>query len=539
MAAGEPQWVGQVAWAEQAVCGCGRSSKGDVMNTVYVYLLALLLAISSSSVVSAQPNLVVVLADDLDAQSLTTALANGLMPNLNQYIVGKGLTFTESFVTDAICCPSRATLLTGRYSHNHGVRSNIAPTGGVGLFADSSTLATWLQGGGYFTSYIGKYLNGYGGVDVTGDGLVTADDLKYIPPGWNDWRVLLGQTTYHMWNYSLNLNGVIVRYGETEAEYQTDVLADQAINAMVRHHNVAPTKPLFLLVAPVAPHVEKGLGVVVNSYDDFWKFTIRPAPRHAGSVTLALPQPPSFNELDMTDKPAWVQGLPYMTPTDIAVLETQYRNRLESLRAVDDLIGRVVGALAAYGMLPNTALVFTSDNGYMLGEHRTAQKESAYEESIRVPLFVRTPATVTIPSSSAALVLNTDLAPTMLELAGVTPGMPPDGTSFVPLLTAPSSVWRRRFIIEHVGSAGATTRPPTYDAIRTSVAVSPAPKMLYVEYADGTVEFYALQLDPYERTSLHDDQTLLRVQQRALLSSWLGQLRACVGAGCHTLEFAD
>lgn len=463
-----------------------------------------------------QPNVVVIMTDDLSTKELNVVLNKGWMPNLKTYLINKGTTFTQSFVTNPVCCPSRSTFLTGQYSHNHGVQNNYRPNGGVTALNDNSTLATWLKQAGYRTCLIGKYLNEYG----TNATASPSDDRTYVPPGWDNWQALFGNFHY-LYNYSLNDNGEIVNYGANPAkppeEYQTDVLAQRSVNFINESEAIDDSKPFFLFVTPPAPHL---LG----------EKPIEPAPRHQGSASqVLLPQKPSFNEQDVSDKPPWIRNK-QLTPEEIAEVQKSYRSRLEAMRAVDDLIGRVVTVLVENGELKNTVLIFTSDNGHLFGEHRHIGKSKPYEESIRVPLYIRAPEFSTKQSVSQ-IVLNNDLAPTIAEFAGATPTIPVDGRSLIPLLRNPSLAnWRQRFLIQN-----SQIQSQSYSAIRTSRADTGTPNQLYAKYLAGNQEFYDLESDPYQLQSLHNE-TGMRQQQIQTLQNRLANLKVCKGLNCQILE---
>jgi N-acetylglucosamine-6-sulfatase len=482
---------------------------------------------------SSRPNVIVVMTDDLDVGSMDRLEQLGRAPHIKAHVIDRGTRFTNAFVTNSLCCPSRATFLTGQYPHNHGALKNI-PEEGILAFDDRNTLAVWLQNTGYTTSFIGKYLNRYGTSDVTGDGTVDDDDRRYVPPGWDDWQVLLDPSTYGVYNYRINDNGQFVTYGANAADYQTDVLAARAA-AFIR--NAAGTgSPFFLVVMPLAPHVEVFWWSFLQTP---WQWSIRPAPRHFFTLPVSLPRPPSFNEADVSDKPAWVQEYrPRMTAFDTWAVTQQYRRRLESLRSVDDLVGQVVAALQDTGELDNTAIIFTSDNGYLHGEHRMPQKLVAYEESIRVPLMVRLPGGS--PSVVDHVVINNDLAPMIAELTGAIPSLPIDGTSFLPLLRESVTQWRRRFLVRHWQTvADLRWDVPSFTAIRSEEPVMRRGDVLYVEYDDPaqTPEFYDMRIDPWQMDSLHATMNPARLQQIQQLRVWASQLSTCQGEGCRALEF--
>ncbi len=472
-----------------------------------------------------RPNIIVIVADDLDAASLEA------MPRAKALLADQGTSFTNFFVSLALCCPSRATILRGQYAHNHQVLTNRPPNGGFQRFRalghELSTVATWLHDAGYHTVLLGKYLNGYPqGVDPT-----------YVPPGWDEWYSPVGGTPYANVSYRMNENGTIVSYGQREDDYLTDVLARKANDIIWRAADRG--WPFFMYLATYAPHAPA-----------------TPAPRHQDTFPgVAAPRPPSFNEDDINDKPAWLRNRPPLGPRQMEQIDALYRRRLQSLQAVDELIERLVGALEATGQLGRTYLFFTSDNGFHLGQHRLPQgKNTAYEEDIRVPLIVRGPG---VPAGRVIehLAANTDLAPTFAELAGLAAPEFVDGRSLVPLLSpeppAPAQ-WRQAVLIEHFADrvprrqaqeqrrrepprerrAQPRRRPargggaPTFAAIRT-------PQYVYIEYASGERELYDLRVDPYELSNLAS------AAPPALLSSLAERLHAlqrCNGAGCRAVE---
>lgn len=448
------------------------------------------------------PNIVVVMADDLDQRSTEILLDNGLMPNLQQYIIDKGVTFTESFATYPICCPSRATFLTGQYPHNHNVMNNALPLGGVTKLNDSSTLATWLQDAGYRTLYVGKYLNGYG-EDTT---------ETYIPPGWDDWQATTGNQAYRMYSYDVNDNGAIIDYTRKESDYQTDVLAQRAVQAIAETEAIDST-PFFLYVNPLAPHEDGRTPDCALNYGDI--ATTRPAARHIGKTSnIEFPRPPSFNETDVSDKPNVLQ-VPPLNEQHTKCFEDLFHARLETMLAVDELIGQIVMQLINNNELDHTVVVFTSDNGLLMGEHRLHGKQRVYEESIRVPLYVRVPRVA--PGLIDKLVINNDLAPTFLEISRGKAGIVIDGRSLMPLINNPSISWRNGFLIED----------NLYTAVRTADYV-------YAWYYTGASEIYDLETDPYQLENSRRDPAWS--SKIGALEEWRAALAACKGTECQLLE---
>lgn len=407
-----------------------------------------------------RPSLILVLTDD---QRWNTLWA---MPTVRRSLKRQGVGFRNSFVVNPHCCPSRATILTGRYSHSTGVYTNEDEFhGGFANFDDDSTIATWLDDAGYRTALLGKYLNGYSPVDS-----------DYIPPGWDRWLAFAtrarGAGKYY--DYMLSDDGKPVYLGRHPEDYSTDVLAREAVDFICETEG-----PLFLVYAPYAPH-----GPAI------------PAPRHRDEFNdLRLEIPPSYDESDVSDKPRWVRKLPRAGPY------RSHRDYLRTLLGVDEALGDILEALGETRRLHNTLIVFASDNGFMWGEHRHRFKLAPYEESIRVPFVIRFDRLIEEPHIDRRLVLNLDVAPTLADAAGVpAPGV--EGKSLLPLLTGDAKGWRDHFLIEHLHVASPTARDvvPTYCAVRTR-------RELYVAYRTGEEELYDLRSDPYQLHNRSDDRS--------------------------------
>jgi N-acetylglucosamine-6-sulfatase len=481
----------------------------------------------------AQPNIVVIVADDLDQSLFTRMYLEGYLPTIRSYIGDRGTIFRNSFVTTSLCCPARATLLTGQYSHNHNVLDNLKPLGGVTKFNASTALPVWLKGGNYITGLVGKYLNGYGA-----DGsqpLSSPENPGHIPSGWDFWRAL---TTNEMYGYNVTQWDSVSKTTKlaTYSEYQTDKLAQMAANfiAGVEQYDA---RPFFLLLAPFAPHEDEGGGATTSCASKLWRNVVTPSAFYLGTMAHyfgSLPQPPSYNEADVADKPAFIQAFPQLTAEEVDCARLQYQLRAEAMRSVDDMVQTVVNALITHGELADTILVFTSDNGYSLGEHRLCCKISGYEEAIRVPLLMSGPG---IPVGVIdALVLNNDLAPTFAAWAGVTPAVAVDGRSLLPLLQNPGTPWRKRFLVEYLGEAHPPI--PKFQAVRTGPQDS-VPRAYFVAWQEATPsrEFYELATDPHQIDSTHLlDAT---ASKRATLQQYLNRLGNCGKIGQPTCRDAE
>src|SRR5918999_2860244 len=371
-----------------------------------------------------KPNVLVLLTDDQTIESMR------VMGGVRAELGASGTTFEQSFVSNPLCCPSRATLYTGQYTHNHGVIGNRPPEGGYGRLDKNEWLPVWLQRAGYHTVHIGKFMNRYGL-----DALPTE-----VPPGWDEWYTSVDPSTYSFTEYQLNENGALRWHGE----YSTDEYSDLAVDAVKRL--AAGGEPFFLSVAYLAPHS----GRPRESDDPAGLATAMPAPRHRDAFAAEpLPVTPAFDEADVSDKPSFVQRLPRLSAEREAAMRELYQQELESLLAVDEGIVRVVAALREAGELEDTLVVFTSDNGFFHGEHRVPYgKVMVYEPSIRVPLVLRGPG-VPAGERRRQLVTNADLAPTILEAAGAVPaGRVPDGRSLFPLLGDRGLAWGRELLVE-------------------------------------------------------------------------------------------
>lgn len=497
---------------------------------------------------TSKPNILFVLMDDMDADTIDRE-PEKYAPNIKKLLIDKGVTFPNFFVDVSLCCPSRTSILRGQYAHNTGVLTNSPPNGGFQKAHENKlereTIATSLQANGYRTALIGKYLNGYPD---------TAPNDTYIPPGWREWYSPMEKgkgknkqqnygNPYSQYGYTLNQNGKLVRYGNEEKDYGTDVYTGFATDFIKR--SAKDGKPFFLYLAPFNIHAP-----------------YTPAERHKDLFKgVKAPTPPNFNETDgFNTKPEFMRKLDKLDGGQIDAVNKRYRKRLQSLQSVDEAIGKLVNTLKKNGQLENTYIIFTSDNGYKQGIHRASVgKESAYEEDIRLNLVVRGPG---IPAGRKLpqIVGNIDFFPTFTDMAGVKPPAFVDGRSFLPLLkgrTPEPRKWRSAFLVEHTqnqnlleaeenldddllhladedgsqlappGNKKQVPKIPDYQAIRTR-------NYTYVEYSkNADKELYDIKKDPYQLHNLAStaDRVLLK-----RLAGQLNKLRTCEVNSCRATE---
>ena len=412
-----------------------------------------------------RPNFVVVLTDDMRESDWRA------LPRTQELINDQGTVFPNFFLTTAVCSPSRASILTGLYAHNHGVTRNSGKNGGADQYKQRNlaerSLPNALKQVGYRTGLFGKFMNGMsekGGIPGPWDRWMASAELSYYRPLMND-------------------NGK-PRDFQKSRQYSTDIIAGRAVEFI---RDTGDETPLFLLFAPKAPH---GPSI--------------PARRHRGTFGGAQRErSPDVNEADVSDKPAVVRG---GKDVGLGTLDNLERKRLESLLSVDEAVERIVGALDEEGRLDNTYIFVLSDNGYMMGSHRLMQKGLAYRESTQVRMAVRGPA---FPSGiDERVAANIDIAPTIVDLAGA--ALPdPDGLSLT------GAFARDAVLLEGFGGKDG------YQAVRTD-------RHLYVEYAKGGRELYDYEVDPYELDNLLPADEAAAAPFVARLEA----LRGCVGAEC-------
>jgi N-acetylglucosamine-6-sulfatase len=444
-----------------------------------------------------RPNVVMVMTDDQTLEQMR----RDTMPKTTKLVLRSGTNFEQAIATTPLCCPSRATFLTGQYAHNHGVLEN-----DYGLLRDeSSTLPVWLQAAGYRTIHVGKYMNRY----------KKARGPNTIAPGWDQWHSALER--YSFYDYVLRINGRKKSYGDEPDDYLTRVLNEIAVKQVEK---AAGPRPFYLQVDQYAPHIAPGDkdrcdGAAVPDPRDYERFT-----------DVSLPEPPNFNEADVSDKPSFIQRLRPLKRKKIRDLERRYGCALASLRGVDRGVADLFQALDRSGELDDTVVIFVSDNGFYYGEHRIPDaKQNPYEEALRIPLAIRVPpaflAGADQRGSVSELVGNIDVVPTILEFAGASPCTAEgacrtlDGRSLVPFLTGNAGAIPndRSFAVElqriALNAPILGGRACTYSGVRTQNRLyvhhteALNPRTRACEPVDDT-ELYDLQADPFQLESRHD-----------------------------------
>ena len=455
-----------------------------------------------------RPNIVFVVTDDLSWNLVR------FMPEVKR-MQRSGATFSRYFVTSSLCCPSRATILTGRYPHNTGVVRNTPPHGGYQAFerrVEHATFVPHLKRAGYRTAYLGKFLNGF------------AAKRDRPPPHWDLW--FANGRGYRNHDYDLlerdvtrkgragSRDGRVLHFGRRPRDYLVDVIRRRG-NRFIR---AAGRKPFFIAFSTFTPHLP----------------TV-PAKRHRRRFKrLPVPRSAAFN-VRTANPPRWLAQHPRLSMRRLTRIRREWRRRARSVLSIDELLRSVRRNLEAQGIARRTYVVFTYDNGYHHGEHRhVAGKRTAYDHDIRVPLIVAGPG-IAPRAEIDEMAANIDLAPTFVRMAGGRPPPRTDGMSLLPLLRGVPAPWRDEVLIEyrrpsHRGylDPDATDEfvrsPPRYDALRTADG-------LYVEHGTGEREYYDHATDPFE---LSNRYSWLRLGERVRLRRSLRQLRRCAGIGCRS-----
>ncbi len=453
---------------------------------------------------AAGPNIVFVLADDFSLNLMTTQnniLAQS-MPNLAK-MMREGASFSQYFVTDSLCCPSRTSIFTGMFPHNSGVYTNTSPDGGFGKFMaqgdDGKTFAVALHDKFYQTAMMGKYLNGY---EPTRDG---------VGKGWSDWAV--AGNGYPNYNYALDNNGIL----DTPPAHLTDQISELGQTFIKQ----AVGSPFFLELATFSPHAP-----------------YVPPTRYANAFAdIGYPVTPAYQARPDAAAPSWLKAIPPISQNQLARLAEDFRKRVRSDKGIDDMIGAVRKELADLGLADNTYVIFSSDNGYHMGEYSMyAGKQTPFDTDIHVPLVIVGPG-IAAGTRIDDITMNVDFAPTFRELAGLAPSASVDGHSLVALLHGGSEAKRNMALVEHVHTGPRSDNPdaqtqksgdpPNYVALRLADA-------MYVEYDGGEVNYYDLKADPYE---LHNIAGTLSAEKLKALHAALQANHSCVGtAACMAAQ---
>jgi N-acetylglucosamine-6-sulfatase len=465
--------TGAGSTAEMRAQGGSDGPRARPLVAVVLALLACVAAAEASTTdatLDRRPNVLLIITDDQPWDTLPVTVGPAAMPWLEARLddpSDRWIRFTNAFVNVPLCCPSRASILTGRYARHTGVESNVD---GADL-DESSTLATWLDDAGYQTAFIGKYLNGY-----------PWDRGAYVPAGWDRFLAKRNRditTTYE--GYPFVDQGVPLIAGTSEDAYATAMLAGEAASFL---RGASAGAPWFLVFAPSAPHEPwTPAAQDVGSFDD---------------VPIAMPDERAMNHV--VGAPDWVNGLPAIDATMADDLEQERRHMLETLRGVDRAVASLVAEVRARGEMDDTLIVVISDNGFSFGEHRWVGKRCPYAACVRVPLVMRTPWAAA--GEIETPVTNVGLTPTILDVAGVdAAGGRSDGLSLRPMLDdrVGGVIDRAAVLVEWAGDG----EVPAWRGVRTA-------GFSYVEHADGTVELFDLvgtlgRPDPAELRNRADD----------------------------------
>lgn len=406
-----------------------------------------------------RPNFLVIVTDDQRFDTMQ------YMPKTQELIFDQGVTFSKAYITTPFCCASRSSILTGMYAHNHEVYVNEDKL-------KYKTFVEDLHKNGYYTGLVGKYLNSWDGSER---------------PEFDFWVSFWGGTVPSYYDPDLNVNGTWSK----QTGYITYLFKDQVINFL--DEASGKRKPFFLLFAPNAPHAPFTPAKEDNAlYQD-----------------LAPYRPENYNEEDISDKPASISEKPLLTEEESASIDKLRRRQILTLTALDRSIEEIMAKLEATGEMDNTVIIFISDNGHHWGEHRLDQKNTAYEESVKVPFAIRYPMLIPAPYIEDRLVSNIDIAPTLYELSETKMTTDMDGMSLLPLITGTEN-WRTSLLLEAWPDRGAWT------AIHTG-------QYVYIENEGFISEFYDLKIDPYEmenkinaveyQTIVQELQTTLQVEK--------------------------
>ncbi len=441
------------------------------MSHTIIGVVALLLSLGRVSLAQDAPNFIVVYVDDLRHDGLgVTGHPFAETPNLDNRIGGVGTVFRNSFVTTPVCSASRASILSGQYVRTHGYFVNEAPN----YVADSSTpnYHSLLQSAGYRTGHVGKWHR---------------DGYNDARPGYDYWASFTGQGSHSDITLKVQADGGPAQTVQTTG-WTKDTLTDYAIDFLDDYGlDGSRSEPFALTLSFKAVHAPFGSGQTASGGAFASQTVDRPV-----STTPAYGGFDVHEEKPVFDRPGFSGPTPSL---DKGV--TQQRSQIEMMRDIDFQVGRVLDTLEQRGLGDNTIVLFTSDNGFFWGEHGRGDKRAAYEESIRVPLLIHDPRQAAPVSSSNAMALNIDIAPTILGAAGIAKPDWMQGTSLLPILQGNATQTRDAFVAEYyqeVISPGV----PRWEALRTDQYMY----VRYPEYDQQYEELYDLQADPSQLNNL-------------------------------------
>ncbi len=453
----------------------------------YIFLIAVFFSLNLfSQKIEKKPNFLFILVDDqpYDAVGFSNRYPFLKTPNIDK-LAKEGVNIENFFVTQSICSPSRASFLTGTYPHIHGVNQNnkhVDPD-----WQNYAPYSTHLQNSGYETAHIGKIH------------MAWKRGKEHIRPGFDYWFSFIGQGQY--FDPKVNDNGV-----EMKLEgYMTDILTDKTIDWLKNKRD--PNKPFSLNLWHKAVH-ERHL----------------PAPRHKDLYKNEdLPTPPyDTHKETFKGKPEWLRRKTYgfkwnendKIPDELPEItwpinKQKYMQLLRSLIAVDESLGQVIKTLDEMGELENTVIIYSSDNGYFMGEHTFLDKRLAYENSMRVPMIIRYPKLITKNSIVKEQCLNIDIAPTILDLAGVKKPSYMQGESMVKLVSGKKDKsWRKSMLFEYYVDDAWPYAGPNQVAVRTNKY-----KLIDNFLEDDIDELYDLINDPGEMKNLINDDNYNNVEK--------------------------
>ncbi|MPZ63039.1 MAG: sulfatase-like hydrolase/transferase [Propionibacteriales bacterium] len=453
-----------------------------------------------------KPNIVLILTDDQTLSDMRW------MPKTRSLFEKAGVRFREAISPNPLCCPARAEILTGQYSHNNGVRTNHWPNGGYYALDKMNTVPVWLQEAGYRTAFLGKYLNQYGDLDA-----------REVPPGWDVWHGAVGLSTYDFHNVRLNVNGHVREYSGV---YQTDLYAAQTERLIERFSQ--GDRPFFLWQSHVAPH--KGCNARYSEDPTGGRCWTPPDPSPAYAGMFDDTEPPqwsdrSYDEKDTRDKPRWLHNrVPLADQVwDELALTELFQRRIESLQSVEDSVARTMAALKKAGELDETLIIFASDNGYLLGEHKLSGKNIGYEPALRVPMFMRGPG---VPAGRTIkdVVSIVDIGATIAHVAGADPTVRLDGRNLTAISRGQRPGWNTMLI--EGGSSGTDAKGRwRYIGVRTS-------RYTYIQWRQtGEVELYDRRRDPDQLTNVAGTRAYSKVETE--MRHRLSELERCEGAECR------